>query len=79
MRAMSPVALSPERKAALKAYAARNGPFWKRALWTAWLNGEDADEPEGPVLRQIRNACGPAILKRVQLADLDDPAKEPSS
>ena len=50
--------MTAEQKAALRAYALRNGRFWKRRLWAAWINGADAIEPEGAVLRQIRNTHG---------------------
>ncbi len=34
--------MTAEQKAALRAYALRNGRFWKRRLWAAWINGSDA-------------------------------------
>ena len=63
--------LSSEQKAALRAYALRNGRFWKRRLAAAWMNGRDADDPEGPILRQIRNAGGSSLLTRIGLSHLD--------
>ena len=63
--------MTAEQKAALRAYALRNGRFWKRHLWAAWINGADAREPEGAVLRQIRNAHGPSLLTRIGLSHLD--------
>jgi len=59
--------LTPEQKAALRAYALRNGRFWKRRLWAAWIT----EEPEGAVLRQIRNVHGPSLLTRIGLSHLD--------
>ena len=35
--------LTPEHHAALKAYALRNGRFWKRKLLLAWSTGRDAE------------------------------------
>ena len=63
--------MTAEQKAALRAYALRNGRFWRRHLWAAWINGADAREPEGAVLRQIRNTHGPSLLTRIGLSHLD--------
>jgi hypothetical protein len=63
--------LTAERKRALKAYALRNGWFWKQKLFADWLTGHDIDAPEGAILREIRNACGPAFLRRIRPSHLD--------
>jgi hypothetical protein len=63
--------LTPEHRAALRAYALRNGRFWKRKLLVAWSTGRDADEPEGPSLRQIRNRHGPSLLQGLSLSHID--------
>ena len=63
--------LLPEHRAALKAYALRNGRFWKRKLLAAWSTGRDADEPEGPFLRRIRNRHGPSLLQGLSLSHID--------
>ena len=63
--------MTAEQKAALRSYARRNGRFWKRRLWAAWIDGADANEPEGAVLRQIRNTHGPSLLTRIGLSHLD--------
>ena len=63
--------MTAEQKAALRAYALRNGRFWKRRLWAAWIDGADAKEPEGAVLRQIRNTHGPSLLTRIGLSSID--------
>ena len=60
-----------QRRSALKAYAMRNGRFWKRKLLVAWSTGRDADEPEGPFLRQIRNRHGPSLLQGLSLSHID--------
>ena len=39
--------LPPEHRAALKAYALRNGRFWKRKLLGAWSTGRDARRTRG--------------------------------
>ena len=63
--------LKPEHRAALKAYALRNGQFWKRRLLVAWSTGRDADEPDGPLLREIRNRHGPSLLQGLSLSHID--------
>jgi len=37
----------------------------------AALTGRDADEPEGPFLRQIRNRHGPSLLRGLSLSHID--------
>ncbi len=61
---------SPDQLAAVAAFAARHGRTWRADLAAAWLNGSDAREPDGHLLRQVRNQHGPAWLRRVTLADL---------
>lgn len=61
---------NPEQLAAVAAFAARHGRTWRADLAGAWLNGSDAREPHGHLLRQVRNQHGPAWLERVNLADL---------
>ena len=63
--------LPPEHRAALKAYALRNGRFWKRKLLLAWSTGRDAEEPDGPLLREIRNRHGPSLLQGLSLSHID--------
>jgi hypothetical protein len=36
---------------------------WKEHLVTCWMNGADAREPNGHLLRQLRNTLGPQWLK----------------
>jgi len=59
--------LTPEQACALRSFASRNGRRWKYKLCTLYMNGRDADEPEGPFLRQIRNTIGPSGLYRIKL------------
>jgi hypothetical protein len=66
-----PAKLTAEQKAALKAYARRNGWFGKRRLIADWLTGHDVDAPEGAILREIRNACGPSVLLRLRPSHLE--------
>lgn len=55
--------LPPEHRAALKAYALRNGRFWS--------TGRDAEEPDGPLLREIRNRHEPSLLQSLSLSHID--------
>lgn len=57
-----------EQRAALASFAARHGRTWKAKLLAMWANGRDANEPEGGLLRQVRNAFGPSWLESFQLA-----------
>lgn len=52
--------LNPEQEAALLAFKAKHGRFWKRILMRAWYDGTDND----PYLRQVRNQYGIAWLQR---------------
>lgn len=53
--------------AALKAYAAKHGRFWKQKLLLAWQTGRDEHEPQGWALRELRNERGPAWLAKVRV------------
>jgi hypothetical protein len=63
---------TPEQLAALRAFAARNGRSWKRRLCELFFAGREIEEPEGPLLRQVRNTLGPSGVWKVKLGD---PAK----
>lgn len=56
-----------EQLAAIRAYAEAKGKDWKFRLNTAWWNGTDANEPNGHLLRQIRNTLGPKWLIKFKL------------
>jgi hypothetical protein len=49
---------SIEQKEALQAFANRFGKSWKTALMEKWYKGTDVNEPEGTMLREIRNLYG---------------------
>ena len=59
-----------DQLAAVAAFATRYGRTWRADLAAAWLNGRDAAEPDGHLLRQVRNRFGPAWLRDVTRADL---------
>jgi hypothetical protein len=64
------VVLTAEQLAAVAAfagkYATRKGG-WKEHLLSCWMNGADANEPNGHLLRQVRNSVGPKWLKDFEL------------
>jgi hypothetical protein len=60
---------TPEMLAALQAFRARHGRTWKDKLMTMWLTGRDANEPQGHLLRQVRNRLGPSWLAKLKLED----------
>ena len=62
-----------EQLAAVSAFAVRHGRTWRADLASAWLSGRDATEPDGHLLRQVRNQFGPVWLSRVTRADLGLP------
>lgn len=58
---------TPEQLAALQAFAQKYGRNWKYKLVGAWCNGADAREPNGHLLRQVRNQLGPQWLANFKL------------
>lgn len=55
--------LTPEQRAAIRQFAIDHGPSWKATLKAYWLTGMDASQPNGHLLRQVRNQLGPQWLK----------------
>lgn len=55
---------NPAQLQAIREYAARKGVIWKEHLLQAWMNGSDANEPDGHLLRQVRNEFGPVWLNQ---------------
>ena len=53
-----------EQLAAVRAFKEKHGRNWKVALMDAWLSGEDESEPNGHLLRQVRNQQGPVWLSK---------------
>lgn len=58
---------TPEQLQALVDFSKRHGRYWKRELNLMWFNGRDADEPNGHLLRQVRNQLGPTWLHHFKL------------
>ena len=67
--------LTADQLAAIVAFAASNGRDWKRKLNDAWLNGRDANEPNGHFLRQVRNTLGPQWLVGFKLPAMETKPK----
>jgi hypothetical protein len=65
----SKVSLTAEQQSALVAFATRHGRNWKSALRRLWDTGRDDREPDGPLLRQVRNTLGPSGLVRYRAPD----------
>lgn len=59
-----PVIAGPNQAqlAALARYATATGRFWKHSLEQAWASGADEREPDGHLLRQVRDQFGPSWL-----------------
>lgn len=56
--------LETDQRKALESFMERHGRQWKETLLSYWLNGKDAQEPGGHLLRQIRNRLGPQWLEK---------------
>lgn len=54
--------LTPEQAKAIEDFKVAHGPRWKSKLNAAWMSGDDAREPNGHLLRQVRNQKGPRWL-----------------
>ncbi|QIN68067.1 hypothetical protein SBC1_81140 (plasmid) [Caballeronia sp. SBC1] len=63
------VTLTQEQQSALVAFATSHGRNWKSALRRLWDTGRDEREPNGPLLRQVRNTLGPSCLVRYRVPD----------
>ncbi len=57
----------PDHVDALRAFAKKYGEDWKTKLNDMWFDGKDAREPQGHLLRQVRNRLGPRWLKDFKL------------
>lgn len=55
---------TPEQYLALARFHDKHGRNWKQKLNIAWSNGTDANEPDGALLRQVRNQFGPEWLAK---------------
>ena len=60
-------AISDEHMEAIKSYADKHGKDWKQKLSTAWMKGTDSSEPNGHLLRQVRNQHGPSVLSKLKI------------
>ena len=55
---------NPEQMARVRAFAEEHGAGWKKTLNSYWFTGRDAAQPDGHLLRQVRNQCGPKWLEQ---------------
>ena len=55
--------LTQEQQDVIAEFANTHGRKWKSVLSKMWMNGSDANQPNGHVLRSIRNTLGPRWLK----------------
>ena len=65
-------AWTDEELLTLVEFRRRNGHRWKSKLLDLYLFGKDDREPNGAVLRWIRNRQGPGRVDALRKATLDD-------
>lgn len=58
---------TPEQLEAIRRFAEKYGVQWKAELRDQWMSGRDAYHPDGHLLRQVRNQCGPQWLAKFKL------------
>lgn len=56
--------LTLEQLERLLEFKAEHGRYWKDTLRHMWMNGQDANQRDGGLLRQIRNNFGPTWLTK---------------
>ena len=61
--------LTVEQLAALHRFSEHHGRQWKAKLKSLWASGKDDTQPDGALLRQIRNDLGPKWLSRFSLSN----------
>lgn len=59
--------VTPEQLARLESFAREHGPRWRDVLRELWWTGRDDRQPDGHLLRQVRNRVGPRLLDRVEV------------
>ncbi|MCY1434923.1 hypothetical protein D9M71_510000 [compost metagenome] len=68
--------LTVEQAAALLRFAEKHGRFWKSRLMESWLRDADLRDPDGALLRQVRNTITLNRLRLLRMEDLRNAAKE---
>jgi hypothetical protein len=62
--------ITTEELGALKEFAKKYGPDWKRALNDCWIKGSDVNAIEdGHLLRRVRNKIGPSGLADIEFVE----------
>ena len=59
--------MTNEQRDRLQQFRDEHGRNWKDKLRMLWMRGADTREPDGHLLRQIRNTVGPSGLEKVKL------------
>ena len=59
--------MTSEQITRLQQFADQHGSDWRNVLRAMWFNGTDATQPDGHLLRQIRNTVGPSALESVAI------------
>lgn len=59
--------MTEEQRTRLKQFAAAHGPNWRDKLREMWMTGQDSGQPEGHLLRQVRNQVGPSKLDQLEI------------
>ena len=65
-----------EQAGALVRFAETHGRSWRDNLRSHWTGGPDfVLERDRPLLRQVRNECGPRWLNKISLTELKEAAQ----
>lgn len=54
--------MTNEQRQALDSFAQKHGRTWRAKLRSMWFSGQDANQPDGGYLRQVRNQQPPSFL-----------------
>lgn len=61
--------VTPDQREALINFRTKNGPDWRAKLNDHWFRGTDDRQPDGGLLRQVRNQRGPSWLHNLKGED----------
>lgn len=61
--------LPPETLDRIRAFADQHGPDWRNVLRDMWMTGADTSQPDGHLLRAVRNRIGPSGLEYIHIFD----------
>lgn len=66
MSTPKPPELTDAQRQRLITFAEQHGKCWRSKLKRLWWSGADDREPDGHLLRQVRNTIGPSRLDDVR-------------